>query len=79
MTEQYDPGCFFHGEEPIPETYYRICIECGHCYVTANELLIEFNNSNYEMWFKWEQGLYPWVPETDVDNIYYCAYCTHDF
>lgn len=79
MTEQEDPGCFFHGDEPIPDKYYRICIECGHCYVTAEELLIVSNNENYKMWFGWEQGVTPWIPETNADNIYMCAYCAHDF
>lgn len=79
MPEQEDPGCYFHGEEPIPDEYYIICLECGHCYVTANELLITFNNENYKLWFQFQQGLNPWIPETDVDNIHFCAYCTHDF
>ena len=79
MDEQEDPGCYFHGEEPIPETYYLICIECGHCYHTAEDLLKNFNDTGYELWFAYEQGLNPWVPETDVDRITFCAYCTHDF
>lgn len=79
MIEQEDPGCYFHGEEPIPETYYRICIECGHCYVTAEELVTMTNDIRYEMWMQWEQGLYPWIPDTNADQIFCCAYCAHDF
>lgn len=78
MTQD-DPGCYFHGEEPIPEKYYRICIECGHCYVTAQELVDMTNDIRYEMWMKYDQGLYPWIPDTNADDIYCCAYCTHDF
>lgn len=78
MTQE-DPGCYFHGEEPIPEQYYIICLECGHCYVTADELLTTFNDIMYEGWFNWEQGERPWVPETSVDNIHFCALCAHDF
>lgn len=28
---------------------------------------------------KWDQGLYPWIPDTNADEIFWCAYCTHDF
>lgn len=74
-----DPGCYFHGEEPIPEQYYRICFECGHCYVTGQELLDMMNDFLYQGWFKYEQGLTPWIPYTNADDIYHCAYCAHDF
>jgi hypothetical protein len=79
MDEQEDPGCYFHGYEPIPEKYYILCLECGHCYHTAEELLNTFNDIMYEGWFNWEQGERPWIPATDVNRIHFCALCAHDF
>lgn len=37
-----DPGCHFHGDEPVPADCYRLCVECGHAF-TAAELLAEHN------------------------------------
>jgi hypothetical protein len=31
--------CSVHGYEPVPEKYFRICGECGHVYLSAEELL----------------------------------------
>jgi len=72
-------GCYFHDDELVPEQHYLICFECGHCYVTAEDLLRASNEEHYKMWFKWDQADYDFVPETNPDNIFFCAYCTHDF
>lgn len=37
-----DPGCYFHGAEPVPVDCYRTCGECGHAF-TAVSLLVEHN------------------------------------
>lgn len=37
-----DPGCWFHGVEPVPPDCFRLCVECGHAF-TAAELLAEHN------------------------------------
>lgn len=62
--------CAIHGYEPIPEKYYMICGECYHCFVTAGELLALHNERGAEV------GL---PAETNLDYIYMCPLCTHDF
>lgn len=37
-----DPGCWFHGKEPVPPNCFRLCLECGHAF-TAAGLLAEHN------------------------------------
>lgn len=37
-----DPGCYFHGREPVPPDCYRLCLECGHAF-TREDLLTEHN------------------------------------
>lgn len=39
-----DQECAVHGYEPIPpEGAFKICVECGHAYLTAQELVDEHN------------------------------------
>lgn len=39
-----DQECAVHGHEPIPpEGAFKICVECGHAYLTAQELVDEHN------------------------------------
>lgn len=45
-----DPGCYFHGDEPIPPDCFRVCGECGHAF-TAAELLTEHNR--VVAWLEW--------------------------
>src|SRR5919108_1926463 len=33
-----DPGCWFHGPEPVGPEHARVCGECGHAF-TAGELV----------------------------------------
>lgn len=63
-----DPGCYFHGEEPIPEDCYILCGECWHAW-TVESLLEEHNKilSHYG------------VTEENPENIFSCPLCTHDF
>lgn len=37
-TEPADPGCWFHGVEPVRPEHVRVCGECGHAF-TATELV----------------------------------------
>ncbi|WP_158881907.1 hypothetical protein [Amycolatopsis anabasis] len=62
--------CFFHGHEPLPENYYRVCGECGHVFATADELLRREREIANEVGFQ---------PETDPDRVYVCPLCAHDF
>lgn len=66
-----DPGCWFHGEEPIPPNSYRVCLECGHCYTTREDLLYEDAKVRREIGMK--------TPQDPDAEIYACPLCTHDF
>jgi hypothetical protein len=65
-----DPGCFFHGDEPVPSDWYRLCGECGHCFDTVDDLLLADNRNRIEI------GL---QPITDPTLVLFCPLCTHDF
>lgn len=63
-----DLGCWFHGDEPIPDGAYLVCGECGHCYVTAADLI------------EAERRLYPDLPaRTSAAQMWSCPLCAHDF
>jgi len=68
-----DPGCYFHGEEPIPEGAYRVCGECWHCYPTEKDLLDTYNTELARV------NQEPDSPVTNPDDIYFCPLCTHDW
>jgi len=79
---EFDLGCFFHGyegewnidSEVKPHT---VCFECGHIYWTGEQLLKEFNEDieNSAKVFN-----LPDVPlAVSVDEIFFCAWCGHDF
>jgi hypothetical protein len=65
-----DPGCYFHGEEPIPPNAYRLCLECGHVYPTAEDLLKEDTKVALE---------YGFAPVTEPEQVTCCPLCTHDW
>ncbi len=65
-----DPGCFWHGAEPVPEGAYRVCLECGHCWVTAADLMADVQRLCMEI------GA---TPPMDVEHVFYCPLCAHDF
>lgn len=58
-----DPGCFFHGDEPVPGEYFRFCFECGHYFLTDAE---------FADYAKASVGR----PATDLT---FCPLCSHDF
>jgi hypothetical protein len=74
-----DPGCYFHGEEPIPHDVYRLCGECGHAYTTANDLLDAYNFETDVINGAMSMFDSPIPHETDVGRIYSCPLCTHDW
>jgi hypothetical protein len=71
-TNDVGDECAIHGYEPIPPTYYTICGECWHCFVTAAELVtadLDVRRS---------------IPGVDAvprqpDDIPCCPHCSHDF
>jgi len=65
--------CAIHGEEPIPDKYYKICTECWHCFVTAEALEIADLNIR--------QGIMPnrLHEVLPASRIHICPMCTHDF
>jgi hypothetical protein len=71
-----DPGCFWHGEEPIPEGVYRVCLECGHAFATREEIMAEHRREYAEACRDSEP-----LPD-DVAGRYadtFCPLCIHDF
>ena len=67
----YDLGCFWHGEEPIPDGAYLVCGECWHCYVTPADLVAAVATVRAEL------GLPAWAG--DADAVAFCPLCAHDF
>ena len=65
--------CAIHGHEPIPEKYFRICVECGHCFVTAEDLEIADLNIRQEIE---PDRVHVMLPATVIEI---CPMCTHDF
>jgi len=64
-----DYPCTWHGDEPVPEKYFRLCIECGHVFVTREEL-IEAHRAAAEA-----VGIDP--EHTHLNT--FCGLCLHDF
>ncbi len=63
--------CAIHGEEPIPPMYYRVCGECGHAFLTREELE-ELDHARAV-----ECGLQG--DPQPAEQISTCPMCTHDF
>lgn len=71
--------CWHHGPEPIPDdNAYRVCGECGHCFVTEAEL----SQADYEVrhgsYVAGSTDNYPTVHRSG-DDIDICPLCTHGF
>jgi len=58
-----DPGCYFHGEEPVPDEYFRFCFECGHYFLTEEEFV----------------AAQSWMNTGVTPDLEFCPLCTHDF
>lgn len=77
--------CWHHGREPVPDGAYLVCGECGHCYVTADDLRREYRLMDERCmaspWYDATSELWavdPLVVPT-ADEIYACPLCAHDF
>lgn len=71
-----DPGCFWHGPEPVKSEHTTICVECGHAF-TTDELIAEDLRVRRELaddYFTLDMIL-PQPPE----KIFACPLCSHDF
>lgn len=68
-------GC---GEDEDLEPCYLRCFECGHIFPTAEDLLANHNQVIAEMnkYYHWEP---PMAYDTDVDRVFCCPVCIHDF
>lgn len=71
-----DPGCFWHGPEPIPADVYRVCFECGHAYRTRAEIL-DGHREAYRGAFPEDPPLPDGHAETYADQ--FCPRCVHDW
>lgn len=84
--------CYWHDVDEPAEMVYRVCGECKHAFVTADELLAEHNRvlaeiherevamiaEAYGMAELWGTPA-PMTPETDVTQVFCCPFCIHDF
>ena len=77
QTVQHDPSeacgdqhCYTHHVDEPSEPAYRFCYECGHVWRTAAELLAEHNR---------QLAVYGRPPETDVNQVFCCPLCIHDW
>ncbi len=67
----YDLGCFWHGEEPIPDGAYLVCGECWHCFDTPADLLTAVATMCTELGMT--------MTTVDADAVTFCPLCSHDF
>lgn len=65
-----DLGCFWHGFEPVPDNAYLVCGECGHCWVTADDLMEAVRLIC--------AAIGATVPSGPA-LVYHCPLCAHDF
>lgn len=62
--------CHMHEVDEPSIPGYRWCMECGHTFATAAELLAGHNE---------HLDRYGQAPETDAAKVYTCPHCLHDF
>lgn len=77
MTTVY---CWIHNVnedcDPMP---YRVCGECGHVYNTPESLIIAYNEDITEEMID-ACGKTPLMKTlAEVDSIFFCPICIHDF
>lgn len=65
-----DPGCFWHGAEPVPRNAYKVCLECGHAWPTEEA----FRESVLADYVQVGED-----PPADLTQVDVCPLCTHDF
>lgn len=82
-----DNFCGIHGEEPVPDKYYKICPECWHCFVTEQELIAKDLKARKETvrsqsWINDLLNIKPWnnlESAESGEDITICPECSHDF
>jgi hypothetical protein len=83
LPENTVEQCYFHGVEPVPPGgYYIMCMECGHCYDTEDDLRRAYRVI-VEQWAasSLARGCHDIDPLTvpPASDIYFCQECAHDF
>ena len=71
---QHEPFdfCMSHYRcEPMTESTYTVCGECGHAFDTADDLLRDHNAVLVELGID--------RIDTDPEKVWVCPHCTHDF
>lgn len=71
-----DPGCFWHGAEPISPDVFRVCFECGHAFGTREEIIEQHRKAYAEARFG--DGTLTDAEAGDAADTF-CPYCVHDF
>jgi hypothetical protein len=72
-TNDVGDQCAIHGYEPIPASYYRLCGECWHCFVTAAELV----EADWDVRRSLPGG--EDAVRRQPDDVWVCPHCSHDF
>lgn len=84
IARAFQPGqtiCFAHQTtESTTAMTYLVCLECGHAYQTADELMDVFNELVITLLNATKPEDAPPLPyESDMKKMTFCPYCSHDF
>lgn len=75
-----DDNCYVHGYEPVPSSYYKMCYECQHVFVTEQDLIDD--DVQVRRNFNKVAGPGDYLFSEDpvpVEEIFCCPHCSHDF
>lgn len=92
-TECLPVHCHIHNRDEPTEgkEFYRVCLECGHCFYTSEELVeawrkeciegvtITASNPEEAAVKVRERQEEIRKEEIDAEKIYHCPHCSHDF
>lgn len=76
-----DPGCFWHGAEPITESTFLVCYECGHVYETPADLervARKTHDAADINFIKLGYAPSPFTEPFDANTWPHCPLCCHD-
>lgn len=83
--EQYNKFCHIHDKLEEDNGYHR-CFECGHLYLTSDELVTTYNDKGLDVHNALKD---PYMIEHELDigkyrpaelkDIFFCPHCLHDF
>ena len=71
-----DTHCYFHHVDESDAGAYRVCFECKHVYLTAEDLRAAFMA---EVMPCLVSASAPPIQPPPAEDIYGCAYCAHDW